>query len=913
MSRYCGEVNTTPILNAAGHWREVALLGGRSVFSEKRLWTVEGLAALDKHFVRNLDDGDRNIWVKLKDQLAPTPPAVKQLAAEMIWLMYLCPSNISARHKRQTINAVWSWSGEPFPNAALTWLDDAVLAGIGSGGPGFNQYQWLELAFIVNFMSAFRRLTMERQREVSQDGWKFAEWLKEVPEWRSRQMRHMLLLLLFPDDFERIFGKQDRRRVAQVFGGLDAQAVNRLDPVELDRTLRQIRTKLEREYGTQELDYYVPPLKHRWNSEGAAGVLETINAAHVRQAIEEITRGGVPADAESTGYDLIQSGQRFPPKLVLSRAAKFATGDELDRGAFSGGEDSSAFRFLRKLGFEIEAKDAIPDLIRKFLEQANAGTDLRVRGYLPQYRSLTVKVGFGQGVFSRIPWIAFLSPGQQVSKGVYPVLLLFREQKVLLLCYGVSEENQAVLSWGNLGQTRTVQSWFRERFDRNPDRYGSSFVRAAYDLSLPLPIEDLGKQLDLLIDEYKGVLGRHTNAMLDELRDTPSVTPTQETPPREDIGEAVRSFAGALRDSFVSFGASHDDLVAAFVASVVTKPLVILTGLSGSGKTQIAVRFGEWLGKGRLHVAAVRPDWTGAEFLFGYEDGLRPAVDGRAAWNVPAPLEFMLRALRDPQYPYLLVLDEMNLAHVERYFADMLSGMESGHPCIPNLRQGTDMLWRCEVGQEPFLPFPRNLWIVGTVNVDETTYMFSPKVLDRSNTFEFRVTTDDLQFDSKKPRAAEVGDPALVRGLLAMAQNNEWHQSNAASFGGPFSNKLKQLHGVLSRYGLEFGHRSFYEAVRFAAFAEKSGLEGMEATLDRVVMQKVLPRLHGARRRLELPILSLLHFSRDLPELVAGDQDLQALTPEATKDASPKLPISHDKLSRMLRALRANQFASFTE
>ena len=169
-------------------------------------------------------------------------------------------------------------------------------------------------------------------------------------------------------------------------------------------------------------------------------------------------------------------------------------------------------------------------------------------------------------------------------------------------------------------------------------------------------------------------------------------------PKRPDIFEVVTSFSSAIRGSFVSFGEDHNSLVATFIARIVTKPLVILTGLSGSGKTQLAIKLGQWLGENALHVAAVRPDWTGAEALFGYEDGLKPVVEGRAAWLVPAPLEFMLKACADTQHPYLLLLDEMNLAHVERYFADALSGMESGEPCLPNLVRGPDGLWRPKPG-----------------------------------------------------------------------------------------------------------------------------------------------------------------------------------------------------------------------
>ncbi len=127
----------------------------------------------------------------------------------------------------------------------------------------------------------------------------------------------------------------------------------------------------------------------------------------------------------------------------------------------------------------------------------------------------------------------------------------------------------------------------------------------------------------------------------------------------------------------------------------------------GSGKTQIALRFGDWLGEERTRLIPVRPDWTGSEALFGFEDALQPAKpDGRLVWHVPAALEFMLTAAADPHHPYLLILDEMNLAHVERYFADVLSGMESGASVLPNLLPEEDGRWRLVTEGDRRLPLP---------------------------------------------------------------------------------------------------------------------------------------------------------------------------------------------------------------
>ncbi|NYI02949.1 McrB family protein [Cupriavidus plantarum] len=481
----------------------------------------------------------------------------------------------------------------------------------------------------------------------------------------------------------------------------------------------------------------------------------------------------------------------------------------------------------------------------------------------------------------------------------------------MLLCYGVSETHQPKLRWELPEGAQTVLSLFMGRYGKPPERYPTSVIRATYDTQHPLPIAELKQELDDVIDTYERVLamGETTVQPQVEASEEEAVV---ELPLRADLRAAVTAFSEALHTSGVHFGDQHNDLVSSFISSLVTKPLVILTGLSGSGKTQIAIRFGEWLGPDRLYAAAVRPDWTGAEALFGYEDALKREVDGRRAWAVPAPLEFILKAANDPQHPYVLLLDEMNLAHVERYFADVLSGMESGQPCIPNLRKDSDNCWRLKSGADR-IPFPKNLWIVGTVNIDETTYMFSPKVLDRANTFEFRVRPSDLSVDAIKPMPCAPGDQELVRGLLSIARNDNWHRDRPHQSSSDLAARLRQLHEILGRFNLEFGHRVFYEAMRFGALAEEAGVSRLDAVLDKIVMQKILPRLHGSRRRLEAPLLALAHFCRDLPDDVESNEKLPLLNVENLPEQGPALPTAYGKVVRMLLSLRANQFASFTE
>jgi hypothetical protein len=306
-------------------------------------------------------------------------------------------------------------------------------------------------------------------------------------------------------------------------------------------------------------------------------------------------------------------------------------------------------------------------------------------------------------------------------------------------------------------------------------------------------------------------------------------------------------------------------------------------------------------------VVAVRPDWTGPEALFGYEDALQPrSSDGRPAWHVPKPLEFMLSAAREPDRPYLMILDEMNLAHVERYFSDYLSAAESREPVVPNLMpelSGGHTSWRIRPDGPEYLQIPRNLWVVGTVNIDETTYMFSPKVLDRAFVFEFRVSTEELAAEITRPSGVAAAEPAILRSLLAISRDDKWHESQPYLERGQLVAELQEVHALLAESGHEFGFRVMAESLRFAAIYSGTGRNELNEILDLIAMQKLRPRLPGSRRRLDTVLRALMSW--------AGlDEAGQAGQPG---DQPPRLPRTAAKLQRMFASLQANQFVSFTE
>lgn len=241
MSRYTGAEQADQILKAASEWRQRCLIDGGSLFSNKNLWNSQYLAEIERDVINSQLELEGNFMHRLKEQLAGVSPEAKQLAAEMLWLLFLCASNISVRTKREQISTLWELANEPL-NSDNPLLKDVVLSGVGSAGTGFNTFRAREFAYLTNVIKALlAQPSAEREARLS-DGFTFAEWLSVIPENASRQFRHMLMFMLFPDNFERIFSNNDRRIIIRAF---KPQQKEELSAVGMDRTLLEIRREQE--------------------------------------------------------------------------------------------------------------------------------------------------------------------------------------------------------------------------------------------------------------------------------------------------------------------------------------------------------------------------------------------------------------------------------------------------------------------------------------------------------------------------------------------------------------------------------------------------------------------------------------------------------------------------------------------
>ena len=240
----------------------------------------------------------------------------------------------------------------------------------------------------------------------------------------------------------------------------------------------------------------------------------------------------------------------------------------------------------------------------------------------------------------------------------------------------------------------------------------------------------------------------------------------------------------------------------------------ILTGISGSGKTLLARKYAEALTgaeESRLVcVVPVQPGWMDPSFLLGYPNPLKDSFYERTEF-----LKLLLSAKDNPGLPHVVILDEMNLSHPEQYLAPVLSAMETGNPLELHGRDGDFD------GVPRSIPYPSNLVLIGTVNMDETTMGLSDKVLDRAFTLEFW----EIDVD---------GWPGW--GSCGLPEDRTDQVKSA----------LKDLMEALKPARLHFGYRVIDEVVAFLGQRERQTPSwDFTAALNDVVHAKVLPKLRG--------------------------------------------------------------------
>lgn len=385
-----------------------------------------------------------------------------------------------------------------------------------------------------------------------------------------------------------------------------------------------------------------------------------------------------------------------------------------------------------------------------------------------------------------------------------------------------------------------------------------------------------------------------------------------------------------------------EEFLTNYYLSLKTKPLVILTGISGTGKTKLAQLFAKYMcenDKKRYAFISVRPDWMDNRGLLGFYNLITEK------YQPTKLLKLMLRAKKEPDKPFFVILDEMNLAKVEYYFSDFLSCLETrgngenGESINLYIKESKD-----EKG-EPIpdeLEIPLNLYFTGTVNIDETTYMFSPKVLDRANTIEFN-EVDLKKYAGKESSEEKTGFVLKEKGnfILDLPKKGYYESLKDIKINDKsVQERLEEINETLSKFNLHFGYRVANEIALYMKNAKELVVKDekdLRIAFDFQILQKILPKFHGSEQKLEIPLKELLQYccidkieeldKKLLENITIVNNEIYYQKPktEGEKEEENKegkeeklqviaiFPRSAKKIHRMLKVLQDQGFVSFVE
>ncbi len=520
-------------------------------------------------------------------------------------------------------------------------------------------------------------------------------------------------------------------------------------------------------------------------------------------------------------------------------------------------------------------------------------------------RQIAFKSGFqtefsvGKGRWSAVPWIRVfysdISPSAQ--DGVYIVYLFASSGKSAFITLNQGTTDSSIEKRDRTRKIIQEKVSSRQFLKNQGDlsfgdnkNYGAAAIFYKEYKADDIPSEDeINNDLISLLEIYKecrekGLLTKQT--VFDEKKTIQKENNFSEKKEETMSNNSSNNF------NFSDF--VNSEVHARYIHSLLSKPFVILSGNSGTGKTRIATRFAKYLEKkndsGMTNhlLIPVGADWTDNTKILGYYNPL--ADNGAGKYEKTDVFRFIERAGANPKIPLFLILDEMNLSHVERYFSDFLSKME-----LLDYKESSEKVF-FDIPGYGKLELPKNLFITGTVNIDETTYMFSPKVLDRANVIEFKPEMNDVLnnlLETSSGDEEKVAEPGVAEGFMQLAND-----IRSGTIPSEVQTILKEIKPILEAFykelekcGFEFAYRTVKE-IRLYAIAAYKTAEGEKPTATEIadiqILQKILPKIHGNKKQ----IGNLL----DELEKLCDEKSL--------KNSLAKIRQMKDKLSRF-------QYASF--
>ena len=497
--------NATAVYEAASNFKQRCLLDQYSLFLDKQvLWTPERFQVLIDNYVRQPDAGEGNFYEKMAIQLAACDPLDVALMAEVFWSVQLGPHNMRPAVKRNRVERLWNIN-PPIPfSEDSPFLDEAALSGLGSAGPGYNNFLWMEIAFAVEAFAAFTAKDRIAREALLADGQTFARWLDSVPSAKGRQFYHTLCHVLFPDEFERIFSQGNKNQIARHFKIWEPRMAE--DRPLQDASLLNLRNRLEAMYPGQGVDYYAPPV-------GPVIKKTTPDAAAPNVAEVEVTEPATDYLSEDA-VDM-PSVVRLADNLILYGPPGSGKTHEMQarmRQAYDNGEDFEFVSFHPSYGYEdfigglrpLEAKEGgivvafHKGPFMRICEEAHSAPTQQFTLFIDEINRANVAKVFGE-------LITLIEPSKRVRAGSQPndngAWVRLPGNDAL---FGVPDNLNIVATMNTADRSIAMMDIaLRRRFrfeecPADPAKIEPAFVG---DISLPTLLQRINDRLEYLLDK----------------------------------------------------------------------------------------------------------------------------------------------------------------------------------------------------------------------------------------------------------------------------------------------------------------------------------------------------------------------------------------------------------------------------
>lgn len=511
----------------------------------------------------------------------------------------------------------------------------------------------------------------------------------------------------------------------------------------------------------------------------------------------------------------------------------------------------------------------------------------------------------GQGNWAMVPWICIFdrSITTSATRGEYIVYLLSKDCSTLYLTF--NQGCTDIRKTHNKKETIAIMRKKAAKIAAQIDDHGFS---SDENVSLGENLTELGLlyqkgvifykkyEVDNIPDENE--LLDDLSRMMDIYKSYASLNSNKDDETKggkPEVRRTVKETIEQIKSYIAAKGFTYDNsLIENFYLSLKSKPFVILAGTSGTGKTRLVKLFAEAIGA-EYKMVSVRPDWSDGSDLFGHTDLNGRFIDGPIC-------DAFDRAIAEPTRPVLLCLDEMNLARVEYYLSDFLSVIESRERNAEG-KIVTDPIAQYKNG------IPANLYIVGTVNMDETTFPFSKKVLDRANTIEFSFVDLLPEFDALDAGAKPLQLPNEFLGTEYLVLARDCGEEK--DFVMQVCEELQKVNIILRKANAHVGYRVRDEIVFYMLNNKKAdGLLSFDKAFDNEIMQKILPRIQGSEAAIKDLLTELFKYCMgdysglDTESGNAGKQ-MQSIADTA------KYPESALKIGYMMTRYEEDGFTSY--